>query len=142
MRVVAFLESGTEPDPGPRIRAELRGLGAELMLVSPGGVYVFRADDDTETLDAVCPRQLRREWKVRHSALFLVDADGAVRFAHEWDDARGLSQLEAALIDAGRAALVPRFGRREAVMSALVLRIPRTCGRPRRSLASEPTSRR
>ena len=119
--VLAYLRGaslGGSPDPGPRIRAELRGLGAVLVLFTPEGMFVFRPDDDTAVIDRDPP-----EWLVRDSGLFLLDTDGIVRFSHEWSDAPlGLPELEAALADAGRAMLrAPRrLGRREALTTALV----------------------
>lgn len=114
--VLAYLRHATELDPGPAVRAELRGLGAKLVLHSPSGTFVFQPDDDLERIDPRPP-----EWPLRHSGLFLLDADRRVRFAHEWNDDRGLDELERALADAGRAMLDPPrlLGRREAVTAAL-----------------------
>jgi xanthine dehydrogenase YagT iron-sulfur-binding subunit len=115
--VVAYLRDAASPDPGRSIRAELRGLGAVLVLHTPSGTFVFRPDDDLSRIDAAPP-----DWPVRHSALFLVDADRIVRFAHAWNDDRGVAELEHALTAAGLATLdTPRrLGRREAVTTALI----------------------
>lgn len=123
--VLAFLRADTPLDPGPGIRAELRGLGAVLVIVSPAGMFLFRPDDDVEKLDAHVPRSLRKEWKVERgeAALFVVDDRHKLRFEHRWTDhERGLEALHAALADAGHAMLAGprRFGRREAVTTALV----------------------
>src|SRR5678815_76273 len=59
-RVLAFVQDGLGGEPAEEslardaiaavaeIRAELRGLGAELVVVSPGGVWAVRADDPVE----------------------------------------------------------------------------------------------
>src|SRR3954464_14636156 len=81
--------------PGPdatagSIRAQLRGLGAILFIVSDAGVWSFRPDDDIELVARPSVR-LRREiaeiaerWGVdaREDGVFVVDDHGAVRFAH------------------------------------------------------------
>lgn len=115
--VLVYLRDATTFDPGRAVRAELRGLGAVLVLLTPAGTFVFRPDDDLEHVDPRPP-----EWIVRHSALFVLDADRAVRFRHEWRDGRGLAELELALRAAGRATLdwPQLLGRREALTSALV----------------------
>src|SRR5437899_9957153 len=54
-RVLAFVHDGLRGDRPAglaAIRAELRGLGAELIVVSPAGVWRVRADDP---LDALAP---------------------------------------------------------------------------------------
>ncbi len=104
-----------------RIRAELRGLGAAMIVVSDG-VWCFGADDDVELAVAAAdlPRgtldTLRRDWGVtKHGApderfaVFVVDAEGVVRFARRdvVGKAPGEDTLAAALAKARRALLSP-----------------------------------
>jgi xanthine dehydrogenase YagT iron-sulfur-binding subunit len=85
----------TLPEDIDAIRAELRGLGAVLLVVSKGGVFWFGPDDDVELfarpdelLDDQITTLARRYGATNDqngeitSALFLVDGDGVVRFAH------------------------------------------------------------
>src|SRR6185436_10589018 len=71
------------------IRAQLRGLGAILFIISEAGVWSFRPDDDIE-LSLRASRQLRRELGAlaarcgvgaREDGVFVVDGDGIVQFA-------------------------------------------------------------
>src|SRR5258708_6327994 len=52
--LLAFLGEGltteSSPDVTGRIRAELRGLGAVLLVISNRGVFAFRPDDDLATI--------------------------------------------------------------------------------------------
>src|ERR1700753_2849059 len=95
------------------IRAELRGLGAAIVLVSNAGVWCFGPDDDVELwaasgdLEAGVLDALRAAWGAREregSALFVIDGDRVVRFLRR-DLADGLATLSAALAEAGRALL-------------------------------------
>src|SRR5260221_14300397 len=69
------------------VRAELRGLGAVLVVVSTAGVFVLRADDAVEPFagdaDAVLEALgVRRFVDGSFSAaLFLVDEDRSLRFS-------------------------------------------------------------
>ncbi|MBC7973700.1 MAG: hypothetical protein H7138_01855, partial [Myxococcales bacterium] len=57
VRVIAFAQDGSFGDEPPAsiqaLRAQLRGLGAELVVLSPTGVWSLRADDDVEPVLAV-----------------------------------------------------------------------------------------
>jgi len=104
------------------IRAELRGLGASLTIVSDGGTWSFRPDDDAErTTAAVYPDHL--EVPRDRDALFVLDADDHVRFSY---DAGGslAGTLGEALAAAGAAiAAKPRptmYTRREWTLTCLV----------------------
>jgi xanthine dehydrogenase YagT iron-sulfur-binding subunit len=143
--VVAFAPGWTGDDGPARdlraIRAELRGLGAMLVVFSDTGIWSFRPDDDAERRaprDADVLREVERAaalygvsrtaegaWPV---ALFVLDSDGAVRFAEPGPLEAGTpaeQTLLGALSTAGRtlAARSPArltLSRRELVMTSLV----------------------
>src|SRR5215510_11145909 len=58
--VLAFVRRWTPGVDDGAIRAQLRGLGAILFIVSDAGIWSFRPDDDIE-LSVGPSRQLRRE---------------------------------------------------------------------------------
>jgi xanthine dehydrogenase YagT iron-sulfur-binding subunit len=109
--VLAFVRAWT-PDRGgaaetAALRAQLRGLGAILFVISDAGVWSFRPDDDVELM-AAPSRSLRREiaeLAARYGVdrdddgVFVVDGDGVVRFAHAPS-----GELTATLADALDAA--------------------------------------
>ncbi len=111
------------------IRAELRGLGAVLLVLSDGGAWSFSPDDDVERIAtggvdlAGEIADAARRYGVAGDAVFVMDAAGVVRFAHA--AAGPLSpSLADALGEAGRA-LADRggahtFNRREWGLSSLV----------------------
>jgi xanthine dehydrogenase YagT iron-sulfur-binding subunit len=132
--VLAFARGWTPSADARAVRAQLRGLGAILFVVSDAGVWSFRPDDDVELSAAVSVlgRQLRREidelgarWGVARGedGVFVVDPDGIVRFAYA---ASGelTSTLAGALDAAGREllGLPPRSGitRRDWAVMSLV----------------------
>jgi xanthine dehydrogenase YagT iron-sulfur-binding subunit len=95
--VLAFLRDGLggerpidERSELRAIRAELRGLGAELVVVSPAGVWRVRADDPLEPLagagDALATEAAATPecYGVRpgEDAVFVIDGRGVVRFTH------------------------------------------------------------
>jgi xanthine dehydrogenase YagT iron-sulfur-binding subunit len=100
-----------------RIRAELRGLGAALFLISPDELYVFRADDDLEAqlevgdLRRAQIEQLMRSHGVDRRALahgrttlVIVDGAGVTRWSESFvsfDNPLG-SLLEALSLSAMR----------------------------------------
>ncbi|HEX4339747.1 MAG TPA: (2Fe-2S)-binding protein [Polyangiaceae bacterium] len=120
-RVLAFLEAW-HPEIGAltTIRAELRGLGAVLLVMSRDGAWCFGADDDVErvatreelapgTLDAV-----RHDFGVERGrpdrlAVFVLDADGVIKFARRDIVSREspAETLATALTKAGHAMLAP-----------------------------------
>jgi xanthine dehydrogenase YagT iron-sulfur-binding subunit len=129
--VLAFVRQWTPGIDDGAIRAQLRGLGAILFIVSNTGVWSFRPDDDVE-LTLAPSRQLRRELAelgARYSVaagddgVFVVDGDGVVRFAHSPSGAL-THALAAALDVAGREllGLPPRAGitRRDWAVMSLV----------------------
>ena len=129
--VLAFLERWSADVDLEAMRAELRGLGAVLVVLSPEGLFSFRADDDLELvagpgdLDVDDVIRAHRDWGIKPcapSALFLVDGDGVVRFERIF---AGLTQraLQRALEEAGASFVASRgvaVSRRELVMTSLV----------------------
>jgi xanthine dehydrogenase YagT iron-sulfur-binding subunit len=129
--VLAFVRRWAPGADTRAIRAQLRGLGAMLFIVSDTGVWSFRPDDELELSAGPSPR-LRREIAElarrcgvgrRDDGVVVVDGDGIVQFAHAAD-----TELTATLADALDAAgrellgLPPRPGmtRRDwAVMSLI-----------------------
>lgn len=143
-RVLAFLQHRLGHEP-PRelaaIRAELRGLGAELLVISPHGIWSVRADDPLEVVtgpagdaritDAV---QTAERYGVASGsdAVTVIDERGIVRFTHRLEGATGAvwTKLASALAIAGRAMLVRDrhdakqrvlFTRREWTLTSLVI---------------------
>jgi xanthine dehydrogenase YagT iron-sulfur-binding subunit len=129
--VLAFVRRWTPALDAGAIRAQLRGLGAILFIVSDAGVWSFRPDDDVELSAGPSPR-LRGEIEDLgarcgvgrgEDGVFVVDGDGIVRFAHA---ASGelTSTLADALDAAGREllGLPPRPGitRRDWAVMSLV----------------------
>jgi xanthine dehydrogenase YagT iron-sulfur-binding subunit len=122
------------------IRAELRGLGAVLAVLSRAGIWSFRPDDDFERLagsscdvDAEVARLVRRYGIERGRdglmlpTVVVLDAEGRVRFQGVWSRERGdvRSGLAGALHSAGRALLERssepgRMSRREWIVTSLV----------------------
>jgi xanthine dehydrogenase YagT iron-sulfur-binding subunit len=95
--VLAFVPAWS-PGPGEdgatrALRAELRGLGAVLVVVSDDRVWTFRPDDDLELeasgpdLDGRCLATLRARYGLQSDArdafgLFVIDGKKTLRFAH------------------------------------------------------------
>jgi xanthine dehydrogenase YagT iron-sulfur-binding subunit len=138
--VVAFLDDWSQEGPGAekelrQVRAELRGLGAALIIVSPTGVWSFRPDDEqtrcasgTE-IDGPEMEALRQRYGVNRGALsiFLVDGERRLRFARTIPSSpsEALGTLSAALSLAGRQLLVARargilVSRRDAMVTSLL----------------------
>lgn len=113
------------------MRAELRGLGAELVIVAASEVWSFRPDDDLECAGAgenveLAANRARDRFGVPTAgdALFVLDAKGLVRFAYRSADPI-VERLGAALASAGEAMHAPRpttvlFTRREWNITCLV----------------------
>ena len=140
--LLAFLPHSSAASDGDilaEVRAELRGLGAVLVVVSPDGMFVFRPDDDVERF-AHASELSADDIGAAHAAfglstcahglrspgLFLLDEDRIVRFAYAWDDpeAIDLAAIRDALTDAGRALIVPssrkRVSRRDMMLATLI----------------------
>ena len=90
--VLAFARSWSarreSPENMAAIRAELRGLGAVLLVLSDGGAWSFSPDDDVERIAAGGGdlageiADAARRYGVAGDAVFVIDAAGVVRFAH------------------------------------------------------------
>jgi xanthine dehydrogenase YagT iron-sulfur-binding subunit len=134
--VLAFCADWQPPvrDDRDGLRAQLRGLGAELVVIADSGAWSFRADDDAE-LRSPPTRELAaaaRAFGVAGApgAVFVLDGDDIVRFAHV-ATASIATTLAEALAAAGTALLAPRpaptigdpaptFTRREWALTSLV----------------------
>ena len=143
--VLAFVRSW-KADPGELegIRAELRGLGATLVVLSEAGAWSFRPDDG---LDLVARRSERLLEEMRGAArlyalaptpdggwvdaVFVIDAERRIRFAHlpprtgSSGDPELAPTLASALATAGEALIARRpstltVSRREWVVASLV----------------------
>jgi xanthine dehydrogenase YagT iron-sulfur-binding subunit len=129
--VLAFVHAWSPArDALSEIRAELRGLGATMIVLSDAGAWSFAPDDDVELWS---PRDARLADEVAVAARSFGVADGAdavfvlddrqvIRFAQ-----RGVVavSLATALAAAGQAVTVPRgpallFSRREWAVTSLV----------------------
>lgn len=153
--VLAFAHGWTpdgDPDEQDAIRAQLRGLGAVMIIVGDAGVWWFRPDDDLERFASPGPRltldvaAMAERYGVVDGtdAAFVVDAGGIVRFALV--PAERLAVNLASALDAASAGLVsarrqrPGLSRRDFAVSSLVagfaLALLPACRR--RRAASEP----
>jgi xanthine dehydrogenase YagT iron-sulfur-binding subunit len=112
--VLAFVRDGLAERPmlePAAIRAELRGLGAELVVVSPAGVWRVRADDPVAPLagasDALAAEVATAAdgYGVRpgDDAVFVIDGRGVVRFTYRLQHRGDVwTRLGEALAIAGR----------------------------------------
>ena len=142
--VLVFLADWSPADAPPedlsRVRAELRGLGAVLVVLSGAGLFQFRPDDEMERfaraaeLDAADVRDVHAAFGLKRCAsgnlstpgLFVIDGHGVLRFAHVWktSDDVTLETVGHALGAAGRAVVGAKrslvLSRRELVVTSLV----------------------
>jgi xanthine dehydrogenase YagT iron-sulfur-binding subunit len=120
------------------MRAELRGLGAVLVLISPDGVWCFRPDDDLELLAStgeIVEAELAAVFNAYglafgkggggpDGALYVIDHQGRVQFQRYAEPGDTLGELLSALRAAGRALSEPArpfaLSRREVLISSLV----------------------
>jgi xanthine dehydrogenase YagT iron-sulfur-binding subunit len=116
------------------LRADLRGLGAALLLFTDDGVWQFRADDEAllcagrADLDEASLGQLRQRFGATQDAmsLLIVDPTGALRFtrATACTPAQAMETLSTALATAGRLVIAaPRavtLSRRDLVLTTLL----------------------
>jgi xanthine dehydrogenase YagT iron-sulfur-binding subunit len=147
-RVLAFLRRWQLDEHADRelrlIRAELRGLGAELVVLSDAGVWSFRPDDDVDQLCAYSDRlacdmataALLYGVRDGRNAIFVIDEDGVIRFVHRASE-RLHTPLSHALAAATDALLAPpplTMTRRAWVTTCLVvgfgLALLGNCGDP------------
>ncbi len=106
------------------IRAELRGLGAVLVILSDAGVWSFHPDDDLERFDTgtALPDALAEQLAVDRArdAVFVIDSVNRVRFSHVVE---GELPLGDALAAAGNALATPiavfTLTRRELAIASL-----------------------
>ncbi len=142
--VLAFLDDWSPIDARPEeldaVRAELRGLGAVLIVLSGAGLFLFRPDDEMERfaraseLDAGDTADVHAAFGLQRCAggglptpgLFVIDGRGVLRFAHVWRDGAdvSLAAVPGALGAAGRAVVSAKRSvlvtRRELVVTSLV----------------------
>jgi hypothetical protein len=141
--VLAFLDDWSPIDAPPEdldaVRAELRGLGAVLTVLSGAGLFLFRPDDEMERfaraseLDAADIAAVHAAFGLQRCAgglatpgLFVIDGKGVLRFAHVWRDGGdvSLAAVTEALGAAGRAVVTAKRSvlvtRRELVVTSLV----------------------
>jgi xanthine dehydrogenase YagT iron-sulfur-binding subunit len=100
-RVLAFAHAWSPVDEPPAalraIRAQLRGLGAELHVLSPRGAWSVRADDPIEPIATdVAEAAVQYGVAPGHDAVFVIDGRG-IRFAHR--PAEPLGQGGAPVVD-------------------------------------------
>ncbi len=113
-RVVAFVRDWT-PDPEP-LRGYLRGLAAELIVHADDGVWRLGADDAIDHVDLAAIAELSGD-----DAVYVIDGDGVVRFAHVLHEPPDLAGALAAAIEAMHERPAPiTFNRREWVTTCLV----------------------
>jgi hypothetical protein len=94
VRVIAFAQDGSfgheRATSIQAIRAQLRGLGAELVVLSPRGVWSVRADDEIEPVLAAGTGEVTIAAAARYGvpagsdAVFVIDGRGIVRFSHRF----------------------------------------------------------
>ena len=134
--VIAFAEALrlSETPILERIRSELRGLGAALVLVTSTRLFCFRPDDELDLqgtnidVDAKLVDSLRTACGLHPSlahelCLVVLAADGHVAARHSFPASDELAALARALSIAGRESLEsPSFtlSRREVVLASLV----------------------
>ncbi|HEY4056397.1 MAG TPA: (2Fe-2S)-binding protein [Kofleriaceae bacterium] len=92
-RVLAFVRAW-HPDTIPprelsQMRAQLRGLGATLVIAADAGAWSFAPDDDLErfatdekTVHAIDELAVEHGVEPEEDAVFVLDGDGSVRFEH------------------------------------------------------------
>jgi xanthine dehydrogenase YagT iron-sulfur-binding subunit len=123
-RVLAFVRDWRpDADELHAIRAELRGLGAVLVILSNAGAWSFQPDDDLERFDAASelPAMLAERFEVDGDAVLVIDGAERVRFAHAGPLHGSLLD---ALVAAGQALATPApiafvLNRRELVIASL-----------------------
>jgi xanthine dehydrogenase YagT iron-sulfur-binding subunit len=134
-RVLALLRAWDARTAAPAeldaMRAQLRGLGATMTIASETGAWTFAPDDELErasgadapVVSALVELAQQHGLQAGDEAVFVVDGDGEVRFAHVEDGVLQTS-LSAALASAGEAVLAAPeartlFTRREWALASL-----------------------
>jgi xanthine dehydrogenase YagT iron-sulfur-binding subunit len=121
-----------------RIRAELRGLGAVMVMISPGDVWCFRPDDDLEWIGEpadVGAGELATIFRryglvlgsdakaVASSGLYIIDHAGRIQFETRVELGPDLAVLARALAASTHALHEPRpwtMSRRDLLITSLV----------------------
>jgi hypothetical protein len=108
VRVIAFSQDGSFGSASPAalqaLCAQLRGLGAELVVLSPAGVWSLRADDEVGQVRSAAAVEAAAAAAQRYAvpgggdAVFVIDGRGIVRFAHRL--ARSFAPVAETLADA------------------------------------------
>src|SRR5262245_9273337 len=78
--VLAFVDAWHDGPKVDRVRAELRGLGAILVVLAKNGVWSFGPDDAAERHDDAAEGVAQLYGVDEIPALFVIDGDGVVRF--------------------------------------------------------------
>lgn len=134
-RVLAFVRAWHPDTTAARelavMRAQLRGLGATMIIASDAGAWSFAPDDDLErftqddrTVRALGDVAAERGVEPEEDAVFVLDGDGGVRFEHLAGGPLSTS-LAAALVAAGEALYAKptgvrmMFNRREWALTSL-----------------------
>ena len=112
-RVLAFIHDWSPPQLEPRIRAELRGLGAELVVVAAGAAWSMGPDDELAPVHEIAALD-----HPAGDAVFVLDGDGAVRFSHH-GAVPSLGDALAAAGEAMRTRAPVTFTRREWAVASL-----------------------
>lgn len=129
--VLVFARDWGEPshETLEAIRAELRGLGAALLVVSPQRLFCFRPDDELEVVEPSAALEdgvgkLLEQYQVNPAGLlagqltlYVFDAAGRLRFRRRADAADGIAEaLRRALQMAGKNAISAPVGPRDGLM--------------------------
>jgi xanthine dehydrogenase YagT iron-sulfur-binding subunit len=135
--VLAFVKAWDpareRPEDLATIRAQLRGLGAMLVILADAGAWSFRPDDDVERFaasdlridDEIAELATRHGIDRRDDAVFVIDSSNKVRFSYVADGA--LPTTLASALQAAGDALISQpitrpgitFNRREWVLTSL-----------------------
>jgi xanthine dehydrogenase YagT iron-sulfur-binding subunit len=125
--VLVFCASWPASAPGEAMRAELRGLGATLAIVTPRGGLLVGPDDDPEAIGPAPDLWAQHGARETDPLLVLVDGEGRVRLRRSLVPGADLeTTLLRAVRQAGRAMRdLPRGGvsRRELLVGALAAAI-------------------
>jgi xanthine dehydrogenase YagT iron-sulfur-binding subunit len=129
-RVLAFVREWTATvltaTDRERIRSQLRGLGADLTIVSARGAWALRPDDALEAIETDRSNLAAKRYGVTapRDAVFVIDGDGVIRFSHTFlgpcGDALGMALGAAVDAMLGRRNVPVTFTRREWATSCLV----------------------
>jgi hypothetical protein len=111
-RVLAFIHDWSPHEIEPAIRAELRGLGAELVVFGAEGAWSMGPDD------SLAPFREEVSRNPMGDAVFVLDGNGSVRFSY-YGAVPSLGNALAAAGEAMRASAPATFTRREWAVSSL-----------------------